>query len=51
MFPEMGGTPKSSKEVKKQYFPVTDNFYLMELTLMKGGTSHYNDTKQKNKRL
>ena len=29
-----------SKEVGKQYFRVTSDFYLMELTLMKGGTSH-----------
>ena len=28
----------SSKEVGKQYFRVTNDFYLMELTMMKGGT-------------
>ena len=27
----------SSKEVGKQYFRVTNDFYLMELTMMKGG--------------
>ena len=27
-----------SKEVGKQYFRVTNDFYLMELTMMKGGT-------------
>ena len=32
----------SSKEVGKQYFRVTNDFYLMELTLMKGGRSHNN---------
>ena len=26
-----------SKEVGKQYFRVTNDFYLMELTMMKGG--------------
>ena len=31
-----------SKEVGKQYFRATNDFYLMELTLMKGGTSHDN---------
>ena len=28
---------KLSKEVGKQYFRVTNDFYLMELTMMKGG--------------
>ena len=27
-----------SKEVGKQYFRATNDFYLMELTMMKGGT-------------
>ena len=27
-----------SKEVGKQYFRVTNDFYLMKLTMMKGGT-------------
>ena len=31
------GLPHLSKEVGKQYFRVTNDFYLMELTMMKGG--------------
>ena len=31
-----------SKEVGKQYFRVTNDFYWVELTMMKGGTSHHN---------
>ena len=31
-----------SKEVGKQYFRVTNDFYLMQLTMMKGGRSQNN---------
>ena len=45
----------SSKEVGKQYFRVTNDFYLMQLTMMKGGRSQNNtlsnNTQQKNKKL
>ena len=44
-----------SKEVGKQYFRVTNDFYLMQLTMMKGGRSQNNtlsnNTQQKNKKL
>ena len=44
-----------SKEVRKQYFRVTNDFYLMQLTMMKGGRSQNNtlsnNTQQKNKKL
>ena len=40
-----------SKEVGKQYFRVTNDFYLMELTMMKGGTSHHNTITIYNKRI
>jgi len=37
--PLKAGLPKTKKtEVGKQYFRVTNDFYLMELTMMKGGT-------------
>ena len=46
---------RSSKEVGKQYFRVTNDFYLMQLTMMKGGRSQNNtlsnNTQQKNKKL
>ena len=32
-----------SKEVGKQYFRVTNDFYLMQLTMMKGGRSQNNN--------
>ena len=31
-----------SKEVGKQYIRITNDFYVMELTMMKFGTSHHN---------
>ena len=44
-----------SKEVGKQYFRVTDDFYLLKLTMMKGGTRSNNtscvNTSEKNKKL
>ena len=36
------GSNTSSKEVGKQYFRVTNDFYLMQLTMMKGGGSQNN---------